>query len=329
MRSRCFVICDSEIVYAEKLSFILGKKIDFPVYVCSAKEQIEKIANEIPIEILLLDERFAEKVQTDIAKKVIYLTRERGKVEEKQAIYKYQSADNILSDILNVYAEEDRDILRQNRYKECTFIGVYSPVHRIGKTAFAIALGRELAKRERVLYLNLEEYSGWEERMMVKTSQTLADLLYYARQENSRIGTKIGVMAEKTGQLEYIAPMKISEDLKQVTYEEWQELFRQLSHLRLYRKIIIDFGECVQGLWSLLNICHKIYMPVSRQRESSAKILQFEQNADILGYGGVLDKTVQLEIPENLEEYVRDLLKKEGKQSDTGRTVSWEDIGKD
>ena len=42
-----------------------------------------------------------------------------------------------------------------------------------------------------------------------------------------------------------------------------------------------------------------------------------------------MDKTVQLEIPENLEEYVRDLLKKEGKQSDTGRTVSWEDIGKD
>ena len=40
----------SETIYAEKLSFILEKKIDFPVYVCSLAEQIEKIANELPIE---------------------------------------------------------------------------------------------------------------------------------------------------------------------------------------------------------------------------------------------------------------------------------------
>ena len=330
MKSRCFVVCDSEIVYAEKLSFILGKKIDFPVYVCSLAEQIEEIANELPIEILLLEEKFSGKVQENIAKRVIYLTRERENVEEKQRIYKYQSADNILSDLLNIYAgEEDRDILRQSRYKECSIIGVYSPVHRVGKTTFAIALGKELAKEERTLYLNLEEYSGWEDRMMMKSSRTIADLLYYTRQENSRISTKVSVMTEKIGQLEYIAPMKISEDLKAVTYEEWQELFDQLLHLRLYRKIIIDFGECVQGLWKLLEMCRRIYMPINRQRESVAKVTQFEKNADVLGYGEILDKIIQLEIAEDMEGYVKDLLKKEEKQCDAGRTVSWEDIGKD
>ena len=330
MKSRCFVVCDSEIVYAEKLSFILGKKIDFLVYVCSLAEQIEEIANELPIEILLLEEKFSGKVQENIAKRVIYLTRERENVEEKQRIYKYQSADNILSDLLNIYAgEEDRDILRQSRYKECSIIGVYSPVHRVGKTTFAIALGKELAKEERTLYLNLEEYSGWEDRMMMKSSRTIADLLYYTRQENSRISTKVSVMTEKIGQLEYIAPMKISEDLKAVTYEEWQELFDQLLHLRLYRKIIIDFGECVQGLWKLLEMCRRIYMPINRQRESVAKVTQFEKNADVLGYGEILDKIIQLEIAEDMEGYVKDLLKKEEKQRDAGRTVSWEDIGKD
>lgn len=330
MKSRCFVVCDSEIVYAEKLSFILGKKIDFPVYVCSLAEQIEEIANELPIEILLLEEKFSGKVQENIAKRVIYLTRERENVEEKQRIYKYQSADNILSDLLNIYAgEEDRDILRQSRYKECSIIGVYSPVHRVGKTTFAIALGKELAKEERTLYLNLEEYSGWEDRMMMKSSRTIADLLYYTRQENSRISTKVSVMTEKIGQLEYIAPMKISEDLKAVTYEEWQELFDQLLHLRLYRKIIIDFGECVQGLRKLLEMCRRIYMPINRQRESVAKVTQFEKNADVLGYGEILDKIIQLEIAEDMEGYVKDLLKKEEKQRDAGRTVSWEDIGKD
>ena len=129
-------------------------------------------------------------------------------------------------------------------------------------------------------------------------------------------------MTEKIGQLEYIAPMKISEDLKAVTYEEWQELFGQLLHLRLYRKIIIDFGECVQGLWKLLEMCRRIYMPINRQRESVAKVTQFEKNADVLGYGEILDKIIQLEIAEDMEGYVKDLLKKEEKQRDAGRTVS-------
>lgn len=329
MERSCFVICDSEAVYAEKLSFILGKKINFPVYVCSLPEQIEEIESVFPIEILLLEEKCYGKVRPNIAKRIIYLTQTRDNIEKEEGIYKYQSADQILSDLLNIYmGEEDKELLKQSRYKECTLIGIYSPIHRVGKTAFAIALGKALAKKERVLYLNMEEYSGWEERFCMKSSQTLADLLYYTRQENSKIRTKINVITEKIEQLEYIAPMKISEDLKAVTYEEWKTLFKQLLQLRLYKKIIIDFGECIQGLWGLLGMCQKIYMPIIQQKESLAKVTQFEKNADLLGYKEVLNKIVQLEITEDLENYVRDLLKKEERQCDSSRAVSWEDIGK-
>lgn len=330
MERSCFVICDSETVYAEKLSFILGKKINFPVYVCSFPEQIEEIEKVFPIEILLLEEKCCGKVRINIAKRIIYLTQTRDNMEKGDRIYKYQSVDQILSDLLNIYmGEEDQELLKQSKYRECKIIGIYSPVHRVGKTSFAIALGKALAKEERVLYLNLEEYSGWEDRLCRQSSQTLADLLYYVRQENSKIRTKISMVAGKMEQLEYIAPMKVSEDLKAVTYEEWQTLFKQLLQLRVYKTIIIDFGECVQGLWKLLGMCQKIYMPIIRQQESLAKVNQFEKNADILGYKEVLDKIVQLEIAENLENYVRDLLKKEERQCDSSRAVSWEDIGKD
>ena len=39
-------------------------------------------------------------------------------------------------------------------------IGIYSPVHRIGKTKFALRLGQKMARQVPVLYLNLEGYSG-------------------------------------------------------------------------------------------------------------------------------------------------------------------------
>lgn len=39
-------------------------------------------------------------------------------------------------------------------------IGVYSPIHRIGKTKFAIRTARQLGRSVPVLYLNLEGNSG-------------------------------------------------------------------------------------------------------------------------------------------------------------------------
>ena len=39
-------------------------------------------------------------------------------------------------------------------------LGIYSPVHRIGKTKYALRIGRQMAARAHCLYLNLEGCSG-------------------------------------------------------------------------------------------------------------------------------------------------------------------------
>lgn len=181
----------------------------------------------------------------------------------------------------------------------------------MGKTTFAIALGKEFAKKERVLYLNLEEYSGWQERYPGRENYTLADLLYYAKQEKSNIDMRMGIMTGDMEGLEYIAPMNISEDLKAVRFEEWEELLELLLELKIYKKIIIDFSESVQGLWKLLDFCQKIYMPINKSGESEGKIRQFERNAELLGQEEILKKTVKLEFDGDMETYVRELLKKE------------------
>lgn len=52
-------------------------------------------------------------------------------------------------------------------------------------------------------------------------------------------------------ELAYIAPMEMSEDLKAVTVNEWMNLLETLRNRKIYKKIIFDFGECVQGLWDI------------------------------------------------------------------------------
>lgn len=311
MDNRCFVICDKEQSYADELALLLIRKINFQIHVCSTAEQAAVIAEEKGIDILLIDEAFPEQVREQIrAKETIVLV--SADTQEDKQIYKYQSGDAILSEILEISLEGSQtDIVRQKLYRDSCLIGVYSPVHRVGKTAFALALGRKFAKDERVLYLNLETYSGWQNRYSRGEKYTLADLLYYARQENSGLQTRIGIMTGEMEGMEYIAPMKISEDLKRVTLEVWEDLLEQLTSHKMYGKIIIDFGECVQGLWELLGLCQRIYMPVNSDAESQAKLAQFESNAEILGYGEVMEKIRKLELEGSVEEYVEQVLEKE------------------
>lgn len=172
-------------------------------------------------------------------------------------------------------------------------IGVYSPVHRIGKTRFALELGRELSKKEPVLYLNLEEYAGGSYYFPDQTDQTLADLLYYARQEKGNLGLRISTLVGQDQDLDYILPMPYVEDLQGVTAEEWLRLFEQILEHCLYKKVILDLGDSVNGLFQILEVCDTVYTPYIEEAAARAKLNQYAENLRKTGRESVLEKTVQ------------------------------------
>ena len=91
----------------------------------------------------------------------------RSEVSEKlptseRWVYKYQAASKILQEILVMIREPQK----QKNERKLTqtqaegLIGVYSPVHRIGKTGFALKLGEQLGEEQPVLYLNSGRICG-------------------------------------------------------------------------------------------------------------------------------------------------------------------------
>lgn len=174
-----------------------------------------------------------------------------------------------------------------------SLIGIYSPIHRIGKTKFAMKLGRELAKKEPVLYLNLEEYAGGDFYFHDQTGQTLADLLYYARQEKGNLGLRISMMAGQDEELDYILPMPYVQDLQEVSVEEWLKLFDQILENCIYQKVILDLGDSINGLFQILEACHTVYTPYIEDGAARAKMNQYAENLRKIGKEKVLEKTIQ------------------------------------
>ena len=61
--------------------------------------------------------------------------------QDEKCVYKYQCVDQILSEILEIYFERTKENMMRSVKKESVkMLAVYSPIHRAGKTSFAVAI---------------------------------------------------------------------------------------------------------------------------------------------------------------------------------------------
>lgn len=317
MSEKNIVICDQEIKYAQNLMENIMERKEFAVkvYVCSTWENVEMLSKETMIHILIVDENCAKKDRSAVqAEQTVVLT--TGSNTEtypnEKCVYKYQCVDQILSDILETYFEKTKEnMMKSLKKKSVKLFAIYSPIHRAGKTRLAVTLGKEMAKTRKTLYLNLEEYFGFGGMFEKTDSGNLGDVLYYTKQENHNFGIRLGMMVKTIEELEYIPPMPVSRDLKEVAWEEWENLLKQIVENSLYEAILLDIGESVQGLFEMLGLCDRIYMPILEDSVSQGKLRQYEETLQKMQLDSLRGKTITLVVPPDVEGYARQLLKEE------------------
>ena len=323
------VICDVQSSYAEKLLRILAERLPdaYEFHLFCDIEKLKGFSERAPSDILLIGEEFSEEDRRRIpADKKFLLTGIRdgpdwltgirdGPDCEEIPIFRYQSADGIIekifmqkngreekldADIPTGRKEESSELTRKKTGHVQTavkgLIGVYSPVHRIGKTRFSLRLGRQLAEKTEVLYLNLEGYSGGSYYFTETPEMDLGDLLYFMRQENSSPGIRVSAMAGRMDGMDYILPMRQEQDLRDVKGEEWIRLFDMILEKCVYEVIILDLGDSIDGLYDILRKCARVYTLYIDEGAAAAKMEQYEENLKTAGYGDVLNRTVKKKV---------------------------------
>lgn len=317
------LICDSEEAYVKKLAevLLLKKEVTAGVRICSSPEYLEKTLEIGNIKVLLISEEVPyERRKQLFAGKRIVLTKERCVdlgIEETE-LMKYQSIDKLTSVIMKEFLENSFQLSKRNG-RQGKIIGVYSPVHRIGKTTFALKLGKELAQGENVLYLNLETYAGIGGYFRDMDVQDLSHLLYYAKQETDVISVRITSMVQQMGNLDYIPPMKIGTDLKAVEMQEWKELFEKISEQSIYKTIIVDIGNSIQNIFEMMEMCDWMFVPFAEDVYAKAKMKQWRHMLKVLNMQDLEKKSIYVNTGKSMRQAVADsaeeLRKREGVSS--------------
>lgn len=304
MKKQVFAVCDLEAEYARNFMEYLNRKntLPFEVQAFTSVESLISYAKETYVELLLIsvDAMCAEVRELNIGK-IVILT-EGNSPEELHAyaeVYKYQSSAEIVREVMACYGEEKNLFAVQSPAlkRKTEILGVYSPLGRCQKTSFAWTLGQILSEEKAVLYLNLEEYSGFEGLMQKSFSGTLSDLLYYAKQRDPGVIIRLNSMIQNVGRLDFIPPVQSPEDIRGTSWQDWEYLLQELLLHGSYETIIIDLGNGIEELFQLLDMCQFIYMPVCADPVSKCKLQQFENLLNVRGYSEILTKTVKMKLP--------------------------------
>lgn len=302
MSSKQLVICDADTDYTARLrAFFCGKKeLAFQVKICDSPQKLQEIKAESPDSMLLIHESFAKNdVLEGWQGKVIILSETKGtdSCGKWQAVFKYQSCGDFLTGILESCEKTDIEgVWRVRKSAAGRVIGIYSPVRRLGQTTFALEMAKELSGDANVLYLNLETYAGYEGYFMKPDKKSMSTLLYYVKQESANIGMVLATLVCQIGEVDYVPPVMLSEDLQAMTEKEWLWLFREIIRNSIYDVLILDLGESVQGLFEILKFCDDVYMPVADDRIAAAKIRQYEDNLREMGYAQLVERMIRCDI---------------------------------
>jgi hypothetical protein len=299
---KVMAVYDEDPLYAGRLAEYVNQKETFPFQAMafSDLEKLKEYGQTHDIEILLVGEKVREKAkEVKAGLKMILCDGEfvsKEKEKEEASVYKYQSGDCILQEVMACYCTAPLQPGLALMGKRAVIMGIYSPVGRCGKTSFALTLAQMLGKKQAVLFISMEEYSGFSKLVCNGYEQDLSDVFYlYQRGDFNWLRLKSMILSN--GNVDYIPPVSYGEDLDQVTPEEITGLLKKIAAESGYERIIVDIGHMGKGALSLFETCDVIYMPVLEDRVSAAKLEDFEDYLKEADDRGIRQKIQKLRLP--------------------------------
>ncbi len=296
------VICDKDKQYAYKIAGYINNKPGFPFEV-RVPDSLDEIVNKktsMNIDLFLVDEDVAEEFRAYVpGTDTIYLSGNSLKREGfKDMIYKYQSVDGMIKEIL-LYASS-RDDLKNliSRKSQMKIIGLFSPIGRSGQTGLGLAVGQLLSRDHRTLFISMDCYGSIsEENVNIPWSGDLSDLLYSVNNDSKDIATLIGGASGSLGSLDIMPPMDRHNDLISITFDEWKSFLRHIEDHTDYDFVILDLSKAIQGLTEMIALCSKLIVTVTDEENNRKRLNSFMKEIETIE--NIKMNTDYISIPED------------------------------
>lgn len=305
---KIMAVLDVDPEYARQFAETVNERggLPFTVIPFSRPEFLLEYAKTHEIEILLLGAEVDESSLKDLsARSVVRLSEGRLQVRKTEgqkdgepdfSVYKYQSVNGIIREVMANYCREPEKEALVMLGKRAQVLGVYSPLGRCMKTSLALSLGQQLAREGRTLFISFDEFSGLSRLLADTGMQDLSDALYFFRQGEFDV-MRLRSMVYTLNHMDYVQPVQYPEDLEQVGGEDAALLLEKLAAECGYDHVVVDVSRNFRNLSPILEECDVIYMPVREDAASAARLEEFEHYLQVTGRENLRKKLCRLRLP--------------------------------
>lgn len=302
-------ICDSDSGYLKMLQAYLQKRnpADFEILIFDTAVRAQKASEESPFEILLVGEKLYDENVTKINAAKVYILQEDGSKDIKgySTVAKYQSMERLITQVLDEFAMDDNCSSSGRRGKNKTsLVSFYSPDRHGGQSVAALAMAQVLADEgNRVLYLNLMPFTGFEELLRTGYEADVTDFMYFALKHSDRLLYKLDSLKQRMQSVDYLPPALDYADLLHISEDDWAGVMDLLLYSSDYTHIVVDLSETCQGFYRILEQSDRIYTLTDRSSVySRAMLAHYKSLLAVKEYDAILDHLVEFELPRQWRE---------------------------
>lgn len=235
------------------------------------------------IDVLLAGEEVTEEIHCFKNKiSQIMLLSEGNQVSEFSEfylLYKYQSAQSLVKEVLAQIAEDDTICCTQKLTlkRSVDLIGMYAPYGGAGTTEYARTMAGEFSKQYKTLYVSLELFqglgflSGERKAGLEEFERGMSEVVFYLKQRKEKLALKLETIIAAIDGLDYIFAVEDYRDLYSLSCEDIRRFIKVLLQETEYEKVVFDIGYLNDSSLYLMEQCNRLYMPRAVTKTQKSK----------------------------------------------------------
>ena len=299
---KTLAILDYEKEYVNRLMQYMNQKrnFDFQVIAFTEEEKLKSYETDHTIDILLCSEDIAEISASEYKARQLFVLSDYNFVREGAkypSIFKYQSADEIITEILYHFSKNNEEV-RFFKSGSTDVIGICSASGGCYKSTFALAAALHHAKTKNTLFVSFDPFYSIPELPREELKDSLSDILYYLKQSNGSLTAKIKSVIRKLHNLDVICGVAHWIDLYDFTMDEAKNFLVEIMEHMSYQTIVIDIGYFGVNAMELMAGCSSIYVPV-REHDflNRAKEMEWKRQISFIGGEHLFERFHEIQIP--------------------------------
>jgi hypothetical protein len=151
---------------------------------------------------------------------------------------------------------------------------------------------------DKVLYLNLHGFSGFEDIMNISYEADITDFMYFVLKHSEKLLYKLEGMKRNIRGVDYIPPALDFADLVSIKPEEWAKALDLVMYSGDYTDIVIDIDESCQGFYNILDRSDRVYALYNEaSMYGRATFSHFKRLLEGKEKTNILDKMTAVSIP--------------------------------